>query len=192
MRAVPPSSFSPMVCALIDYFRPISAREIVQLFEIAIRSPFFVFARILMVSFFPHRLTAFVLRSFAQARPFIFVDRDELKQTQDWITKYQNPQDGCFKKSGSLFNKRLKVGVIPKFPAFFHFKFHFVLQMLDDSCESYPSLFQGGVSDEATLTAFVTVSLLETGMSPEVLLITCLIRSLQLAVEFCVQPLRKC
>ncbi|CAH3159931.1 unnamed protein product [Porites lobata] len=78
-------------------------------------------------------LTAFVLRSFAQARPFIFVDRDELKQTQDWITKYQNPQDGCFKKSGSLFNKRLK----------------------------------GGVSDEATLTAFVTVSLLESGMSPE-------------------------
>ena len=181
-----------MVCALIDYFRPISAREIVQLCEIAIRSPFLVCARILMVSFFPHRLTAFVLRSFAQARPFIFVDRDELKQTQDWITKYQNPQDGCFKKSGSLFNKRLKVGVIPKFPAFFHFKFHFVLQMLDNSCESYPSLFQGGVSDEATLTAFVTVSLLESGMSPEVLLITCLIRSLQLAVEFCVQPLRKC
>ena len=56
--------------------------------------------------------------------------------------------------------------------------------MLDNSCESYPSLFQGGVSDEATLTAFVTVSLLESGMSPEVLLITCLIRSLQLAVEF--------
>ena len=160
-----------MVCALIDYFRPIRAREIVQLCEITIRSPFLVCARILMVSFFPHRLTAFVLRSFAQARPFIFVDRDELKQTQNWITKYQNPQGGCFKKSGSLFNKRLKVGVIPKLPAFFHFKFHFVLQMLDNSCESYPSLFQGGVSDEATLTAFVTVSLLESGMSPEVLLI---------------------
>ena len=110
-----------MVCALIDYFRPISAREIVQLCEIAIRSLFFVCARILMVSFFPHRLTAFVLRSFAQARPFIFVDRDELKHTQDWITKYQNPQGGCFKKSGRLFNKRLKVGVIPKFSAFFHF-----------------------------------------------------------------------
>ena len=112
-----------MVCALIDYFRPISAREIVQLCEITIRSPFLVCARILMVSFFPHRLTAFVLRSFAQARPFIFVDGDELKHTQNWITRNQNPQSGCFRKSGSLFNKRLKVCVIPKFPAFFHFKF---------------------------------------------------------------------
>ena len=100
-----------------------SAREksFTELFEIAIRSPFFVFARILMVSFFPHRLTAFVLRSFAQARPFIFVDGDELKHTQNWITRNQNPQSGCFRKSGSLFNKRLKVCVIPKFPAFFHF-----------------------------------------------------------------------
>ncbi|KAM7438499.1 endopeptidase inhibitor [Porites harrisoni] len=78
-------------------------------------------------------LTAFVLRSFAQARPFIFVDGDELKHTQNWITRNQNPQSGCFRKSGRLFNKRLK----------------------------------GGVSDEATLTAFVTVSLLESGMSPE-------------------------
>ena len=102
-----------------------SAREksFTELFEIAIRSPFFVCARILMVSFFPHRLTAFVLRSFAQARPFIFVDGDELKHTQNWITRNQNPQSGCFRKSGRLFNKRLKVCVIPKFPAFFHFKF---------------------------------------------------------------------
>ena len=110
-----------MVCALIDYFRPISAREIVQLCEITIRSPFLVCARILMVSFFPHRLTAFVLRSFVQARPFIFVDRDELKDTQDWITKNQNSQSGCFRKSGSLIHKHLKVFVIPTFPAFFHF-----------------------------------------------------------------------
>ena len=64
--------------------------------------------------------------------------------------------------------------------------------MLDNSCESYPSLFQGGVSDGATLTAFVTVSLVESGMSPEVLLISRAIRSLLLVVEFCVQPLRKC
>ena len=107
-----------MVCALIAYFRPISSREIVQLCEIAIRSPFLVCARILMVSFFPHRLTAFVLRSFAQARPFIFVDLDELKDTQDWITKNQNSQSGCFRKSGRLFHKRLKVF---NFSAFFHF-----------------------------------------------------------------------
>ncbi|XP_078348546.1 C3 and PZP-like alpha-2-macroglobulin domain-containing protein 8 isoform X2 [Oculina patagonica] len=77
-------------------------------------------------------LTAFVLRSFAQARPFIFVDSDELKHTQSWITNKQLV-NGCFPKYGRLFNKRLK----------------------------------GGVSTEATLTAFVAVSLMESGMSAQ-------------------------
>ncbi|XP_020628880.1 alpha-2-macroglobulin-like isoform X2 [Orbicella faveolata] len=77
-------------------------------------------------------LTAFVLRSFAQARPFIFVDPGELKTIQNWITKKQLP-NGCIPKYGKLFNKRMK----------------------------------GGVSTEATLTAFVAVSLMESGMSPQ-------------------------
>lgn len=75
-------------------------------------------------------LTAFVLRSFAQAQPFIFVDPAELRSIQTWITGKQQ-SDGCFPKHGRLFNKLLK----------------------------------GGVTTEATLTAFVTVSLLESGMS---------------------------
>ncbi|XP_068740975.1 alpha-2-macroglobulin-like isoform X2 [Montipora capricornis] len=75
-------------------------------------------------------LTAFVLRSFAQAQPFIFVDSSELTTIQKWITRKQQ-KDGCFPKHGRLFNKLLK----------------------------------GGVGTEATLTAFVTVSLLESGMS---------------------------
>lgn len=77
-------------------------------------------------------LTAFVLRSFAQAQKFIFVDSEELKQTANWITSKQLA-NGCFPKYGRLFNKRLK----------------------------------GGVSTEATLTAFVTVSLMESGISPQ-------------------------
>ncbi|KAJ7371501.1 endopeptidase inhibitor [Desmophyllum pertusum] len=77
-------------------------------------------------------LTAFVLRSFAQARPFIFVDPDELKQTSDWITKKQRP-NGCFPAVGKLFHKAMK----------------------------------GGVSTETTLTAFVAVSLMESGMLPQ-------------------------
>ncbi|XP_044164285.1 pregnancy zone protein-like isoform X2 [Acropora millepora] len=77
-------------------------------------------------------LTAFVLRSFAQAQPFIFVDPAELRSIQTWITGKQQ-SDGCFPKHGRLFNKLLK----------------------------------GGVTTEATLTAFVIVSLLESGMSPE-------------------------
>lgn len=77
-------------------------------------------------------LTAFVLRSFAQAKRFIFIDSEELKQTANWITSKQLA-NGCFPKYGRLFNKRLK----------------------------------GGVSTEATLTAFVTVSLMESGISPQ-------------------------
>ncbi|XP_015766361.1 PREDICTED: ovostatin-like [Acropora digitifera] len=53
-------------------------------------------------------LTAFVLRSFAQAQPFIFVDPAELRSIQTWITGKQQI-DGCFPKHGRLFNKLLKV-----------------------------------------------------------------------------------
>ena len=56
------------------------------------------------------RLTAFVLRSFSQARRFIFVDEEELKATTAWITKHQQP-NGCFPKVGRLFNKRMKVRI---------------------------------------------------------------------------------
>lgn len=61
-----------------------------------------------MCSCSPCRLTAFVLRSFAQARPFIFVDPGELETIQNWITKKQLP-NGCIPKYGRLFNKRMKV-----------------------------------------------------------------------------------
>ena len=68
----------------------------------------------LVVSFF--RLTAFVLRSFAQARPFIFVDQDELKHTKDWIIRNQQQPSGCFAKSGRLIHKGLKVCDTSKLP----------------------------------------------------------------------------
>ncbi len=55
-----------------------------------------------------------MLRSFAQARPFIFVDPDELKHTQSWITNKQLV-NGCFPKYGRLFNKRLKVSPLPSY-----------------------------------------------------------------------------
>ena len=58
----------------------------------------------------PHffRLTAFVLRSFSQAREFIFVDDEELNSTFSWIASKQL-DTGCFRKHGKLFNKGLKV-----------------------------------------------------------------------------------
>ena len=57
------------------------------------------------------RLTAFVLKSFAQAQPWIDVDQNELLLTSDWLRRHQNPKDGCFKKVGDLHNKAMAGGV---------------------------------------------------------------------------------
>ena len=82
-----------------------------------------------MVSFFPHRLTAFVLRSFVQARPFIFVDLDELKDTQDWITKIKTHKVDASENLEVLFTSvsrfllflHFLLSSIFNFSAFFHF-----------------------------------------------------------------------
>ncbi|EDO33393.1 predicted protein, partial [Nematostella vectensis] len=55
-------------------------------------------------------LTAFVLRSFAQARQFIFIDDNETNGTKEWIMKKQQ-ETGCFQPHGKLFNNALKGGV---------------------------------------------------------------------------------
>nr|BAJ05271.1 alpha-2-macroglobulin [Diadumene lineata] len=77
-------------------------------------------------------LTAFVVRSFSQARPFIFVDAEEIKSTLNWI-KSKQLDTGCFRKHGQLFHKALK----------------------------------GGVTTPVTLTAYVVISLLESGVNPK-------------------------
>ncbi|XP_043821770.1 alpha-2-macroglobulin-like isoform X2 [Dromiciops gliroides] len=82
-------------------------------------------------STFPHSesntwLTAFVLKSFAQSRPYIFIDEDHINQALIWLSQKQK-ENGCFQSSGSLLNNALK----------------------------------GGVDDELTLSAYITISLLE-------------------------------
>merc|ERR1712142_338927 len=55
-------------------------------------------------------LTAFVLKSYAQAQPWIDVDEKELKETFKWLQSKQGP-DGCFAKVGKLHNKAMAGGV---------------------------------------------------------------------------------
>ncbi|XP_014649443.1 PREDICTED: alpha-2-macroglobulin-like [Ceratotherium simum simum] len=71
-------------------------------------------------------LTAFVLKSLAQARDFIFIDETHITQALTWLSKQQK-DNGCFRSSGSLLNNAIK----------------------------------GGVEDEVTLSAYVTIALLE-------------------------------
>nr|CAD7413816.1 unnamed protein product [Timema poppensis] len=77
-------------------------------------------------------LTAFVVKSFAQARTHIFVDEDDLKMSIRWITKKQL-ENGCFPLVGQVFHKDMKGGLTSD-------------------------------TSSAALTAYVLISLLETGL----------------------------
>jgi len=55
-------------------------------------------------------LTAFVLRSYAQAQKYIFIDDKEIEDSAKWLMKHQNP-DGCFKELGMVHHKEMKGGV---------------------------------------------------------------------------------
>ncbi|XP_036271779.1 C3 and PZP-like alpha-2-macroglobulin domain-containing protein 8 [Pipistrellus kuhlii] len=55
-------------------------------------------------------LTAFVLKSFAQARSFIFIDPRELAAAKGWIVRQQQA-DGSFPAVGSILNKDIQGGV---------------------------------------------------------------------------------
>ncbi|XP_037060069.1 alpha-1-inhibitor 3-like isoform X2 [Peromyscus leucopus] len=55
-------------------------------------------------------LTAFVLKSFAQARAFIFIDGTHITHAFTWLSQQQQ-DNGCFRSSGSLFNNAMKGGV---------------------------------------------------------------------------------
>uniref|UniRef100_A0A8B9TFY6 Alpha-macroglobulin receptor-binding domain-containing protein n=1 Tax=Anas platyrhynchos TaxID=8839 RepID=A0A8B9TFY6_ANAPL len=71
-------------------------------------------------------LTAFVLKSFAQARPYIFIYEKHIQDALFWLTQKQK-ENGCFHSSGTLLNNAMK----------------------------------GGVDNEVSLTAYITIALLE-------------------------------
>ncbi|XP_075579145.1 alpha-2-macroglobulin-like protein 1 [Pelecanus crispus] len=77
-------------------------------------------------------LTAFVLKSFGQARAYVAIEERHITDALRWLQKQQQQQTGCFRNVGKLFNNAL----------------------------------QGGVSDELSLSAYVTAAMLELGLSP--------------------------
>ncbi|XP_065712134.2 alpha-2-macroglobulin-like protein 1 [Patagioenas fasciata] len=76
-------------------------------------------------------LTAFVLKSFGQARAYVAIEERHITDALRWLQKKQLGT-GCFLSVGTLFNNAL----------------------------------QGGVSDELSLSAYVTAAMLELGLSP--------------------------
>ncbi|NXJ35941.1 A2ML1 protein, partial [Ciconia maguari] len=76
-------------------------------------------------------LTAFVLKSFGQARAYVAIEERNITDALSWLQEKQR-KTGCFRSVGKLFNNAL----------------------------------QGGVSDELSLSAYVTAAMLELGLSP--------------------------
>ncbi|XP_074796491.1 alpha-2-macroglobulin-like protein 1 [Natator depressus] len=56
-------------------------------------------------------LTAFVLKSFGQARPYISIDEKHLEDALGWLQRHQL-ESGCFRSVGKLFNNALQGGVV--------------------------------------------------------------------------------
>ncbi|NXX27095.1 A2ML1 protein, partial [Nicator chloris] len=74
-------------------------------------------------------LTAFVLKSFGQARAYVAIEERHITDALWWLRQHQR-ESGCFRSVGKLFNNAL----------------------------------QGGVSDELSLSAYVTAAMLELGL----------------------------
>ncbi|XP_073451720.1 alpha-2-macroglobulin-like isoform X3 [Aquarana catesbeiana] len=77
-------------------------------------------------------LSAFVVKSFSKARPYIFIDENHLKQSFTWLKNNRN-EIGCFRSMGRLFNNAMK----------------------------------GGVEDKISLSAYVTIALIDGGVHLE-------------------------
>lgn len=67
---------------------------------------------VVSVPFVAFRLTAFVLKSFAQARPYIFIYEKHIQDALIWLTQKQK-ENGCFHSSGTLLNNAMKVIYLP-------------------------------------------------------------------------------
>ncbi|NXK50750.1 A2ML1 protein, partial [Chauna torquata] len=60
-------------------------------------------------------LTAFVVKCFAQAKPYIFLDDRSIQAALNWLEFHQLP-NGCFRNVGQLFHTSMKGGVDGEVP----------------------------------------------------------------------------
>lgn len=74
---------------------------------------FFCFLFVFLCFYFSHnsslpRLTAFVVKSFGQAKKYIYVDDKNIQDALRWLEQNQLPS-GCFATKGSFFHSSIKV-----------------------------------------------------------------------------------
>uniref|UniRef100_A0A3Q4G4B9 Alpha-macroglobulin-like TED domain-containing protein n=1 Tax=Neolamprologus brichardi TaxID=32507 RepID=A0A3Q4G4B9_NEOBR len=61
-----------------------------------------------LTSGYQRQLTAFVVRSFAKAQSFIYIDPRTIQESKTWL-EHKQQENGCFEKSGKLLNNRMKL-----------------------------------------------------------------------------------
>lgn len=66
--------------------------------------------RITIINCFLFRLSAFVMKSFSQAKRYIYIDDAELQKTATWILRQQR-EDGTFNEPGRVIHKAMQVHV---------------------------------------------------------------------------------
>ncbi|XP_035228776.1 murinoglobulin-1-like [Stegodyphus dumicola] len=84
-------------------------------------------------------LTAFVLKSFGQARRFMDIDENDLLISSQWILNRQL-RNGCFEPSGRIINKEIKGGLSGGEQSFAPLTAYVLISLLESSAES-PSQF---------------------------------------------------
>lgn len=56
-------------------------------------------------------LTAFVVRSFAQAQNFVTIDEKDLLVSVRWLSSLQDSTTGCFRNRGRVIHKAMQVSI---------------------------------------------------------------------------------
>nr|BAK64111.1 alpha-2 macroglobulin [Hasarius adansoni] len=84
-------------------------------------------------------LTAFVLRSFGQARRFMNVDENDLSATRSWILKKQF-ENGCFIPSGTVLNKEMKGGLSSSEQSLAPLTAYVLISLLESDMEKHDTL----------------------------------------------------
>uniref|UniRef100_H0XSQ1 Alpha-2-macroglobulin domain-containing protein n=1 Tax=Otolemur garnettii TaxID=30611 RepID=H0XSQ1_OTOGA len=108
-------------------------------------------------------LTAFVLKSFAQAQTFIFVENSHIVNALSWLSQKQK-ENGCFQMSGSLLNNAMKV---MSFLIFLWFpKIVIFLQFRHSFEKGWQTLNLQKSNNEVEMTSYVLLAYLTVQPAP--------------------------
>ncbi|OXB73108.1 UNVERIFIED_CONTAM: hypothetical protein H355_012033 [Colinus virginianus] len=111
-------------------------------------------------------LTAFVLKSFAQSRGFIFIDPKELTAAKDWIVQHQK-EDGSFPAMGRILNKDIQGGIhaVDKAKHFLESNLHLAEDPYTTALTAYALTLLHSASAAVTLRKMNSMAITQDGFT---------------------------